>query len=215
MTDIFDDHGPDWRNKAMLHYMPQESSWNAYLLGYKEAADRLVRSIQDGQHGQDYLVYPILFLYRHWIEISLKALIQQCQLLAGIERPEQKRKMNPQERAERAQGHDLIALWGYLQSIVPQIYPAFETDADLIDGLSVAVAAFSHHDSSGDGARYPRALSGETTWKATTEINLRALAEHMAHAATGIYQIEGVLDYELQERSLSFTYENQFDSQYE
>jgi hypothetical protein len=65
-SDVFTGDGHDWHNRAQLnftHYVP----WHAYVAGYKEAADRLVAGIAEGQHGQDMLVFPILFLYRHYL----------------------------------------------------------------------------------------------------------------------------------------------------
>jgi hypothetical protein len=45
------------------------------MTGYKLAADILVEKAQTSQHSdRDVLVYPILFNYRHFIELSLKYL---------------------------------------------------------------------------------------------------------------------------------------------
>ena len=48
---------------------------HGYIYGYKKAADKLVQNL-DKKHSEiDYLVYPIIFLYRHHIELILKNLL--------------------------------------------------------------------------------------------------------------------------------------------
>ena len=54
-----------WRNNAYL-----EPEWGLYVLGYREAADSLVENAEE--LGVDLLVYPVMFLYRHFLEIGLK-----------------------------------------------------------------------------------------------------------------------------------------------
>lgn len=59
--------GPNqsWRNNAYV-----EPDWLAYVLGYREAADSIVENAEE--LGVDLLVYPVMFLYRHYLEIGLK-----------------------------------------------------------------------------------------------------------------------------------------------
>jgi hypothetical protein len=179
----------------------QRGKWAGYTLGYKEAADRLVLGIDQGKHGQDYLVFPILFLYRHWLEVSTKELILRCQQLAGIERPARKKKLTREERAARAEGHDLLGLWMYLLKITPLVYAEF--DSEVTAGFSRAVEGFSKIDPLGDAARYPLTLQGEFTLCELKAINLRGLAEDMQLAQEGLHQLEGILDYEEELSSLA------------
>jgi hypothetical protein len=43
--------------------------------GYKNAADMLVEKSRESNLDRDSLVYPIVFCYRHYLELALKALI--------------------------------------------------------------------------------------------------------------------------------------------
>ena len=61
---IFSPHH-SWRNNAYV-----EPDWGLYVSGYKEAADSIVDNAEE--FGVDLLVYPVLFLYRHFLEIGLK-----------------------------------------------------------------------------------------------------------------------------------------------
>ncbi|HID3427534.1 TPA: hypothetical protein ACXE0P_002231 [Klebsiella pneumoniae] len=53
----------DWHNNACLNYMPDHGT--AYTEGYRRAADILIKHIDESGRDQDFLVYPVLFLYRH------------------------------------------------------------------------------------------------------------------------------------------------------
>ena len=74
---LFDrDH--DWDND-WDNYLPDE--WLKYTAGYKDAADILVAYVDDHQRWQDILVYPVVFLYRQYLELAIKSLIAQARRL--------------------------------------------------------------------------------------------------------------------------------------
>lgn len=51
------------------------SHFFGYALAYKEGADRLVESLVENGYAHHKLVLPIIFLYRHYVELHLKELI--------------------------------------------------------------------------------------------------------------------------------------------
>ena len=61
------------------------ASWGsdqaAYTEGYRRGARLLVEYVAENARDQDFLVYPILFLYRHHIELALKNLVMQAPYL--------------------------------------------------------------------------------------------------------------------------------------
>ena len=196
--EVFTSEGDDWWNKAMLmHGWPHK--WSIYAAGYKEAADRLVLSIERREGMIDFMVYPILHLYRHFLETSMKAGIRDAQKILGVE-PRKPKNKDKKRMAESAQGHDLESLWEYLLELILQIHPEMEM-AEL-DETSAVIKAFHHHDLHGDAARYPTSLNGVPSLKTIEEVNLRKLRENMDKAQGGFYQIEGVLDYERDSCSL-------------
>ena len=67
---LFISDEPDFLNNAFLG-----SNWIVYADGYMQAADNLVKQLLEDRHSQDFLVYPIIFLYRHYIELCLKHII--------------------------------------------------------------------------------------------------------------------------------------------
>lgn len=66
---FIDAGGP--REIALIGYWRDESR---YIESYREAGEVLTTHVlQDGI--ADFLVFPILFAYRHWLELRLKSLI--------------------------------------------------------------------------------------------------------------------------------------------
>jgi hypothetical protein len=63
----------DWWHNACLNFSLDMGI--GYVYGYKKAADILVEYIKDTKTNQDYLVYPIVFLYRHHLELIIKEII--------------------------------------------------------------------------------------------------------------------------------------------
>lgn len=193
--EVFTSAGADWHNRALLGY-DNEVPWHAYVCGYKEAADRLTSGIDAGQHGKDMLVFPILFLYRHYLELSIKSQIRECQLLLDIECPPHPK--SGEQRILASQGHDLVGLWKYLQQLVPHIYPTLPDSA--ASDIDRVVSAFTNLDPRGDEARYPLTMSGQRTLPELHELNLRRLAEDVSLADVAFTQIGGGIDWEIDQR---------------
>lgn len=64
-----------WNNACIR---PFSDNWVTYPRGYKKAADLMVAHIDKRHCDQDTLVYPIVFLYRQYIELRLKHLVRDA-----------------------------------------------------------------------------------------------------------------------------------------
>jgi hypothetical protein len=73
----------DTWNNACLNFA--RNPWDLYARGYLEAADHLANRVLESERGLGTWVYPIVFLYRHYLELRLKELIIQGSVL--IEAP--------------------------------------------------------------------------------------------------------------------------------
>lgn len=97
-------------------WIPKDSAqWHRYACGYKEAAERVYESwiaLSD-----DSLVFPIVFLYRHYVELRLKELLQSAERYLDLPR-------------EWQCNHNIVDLWGHLAQLLPRIFPD-EPGADL------------------------------------------------------------------------------------
>jgi len=119
-----------------------------YEDGYKEAADTLVDSVQGGQQ-QHWILYPIIFLYRHWLELTLKGLITYAH--------HTKQHWQPGEREKKlkdlASYHDLGALWGELKSFLAGV--RLDLSLDTTIAFDFLVKEFAAYDERGQAFRYP------------------------------------------------------------
>src|SRR5438270_6878360 len=100
--------GDDWWHNACVGWSREE--WDGYAEGYKRAADLLVQHVVDTQSNQDYLIYPVAFLYRQAVEVSLKhLLVKGSQLL-------DRKSVIPKH-------HRLVPLWQQCWAIIEQVWP--------------------------------------------------------------------------------------------
>ena len=69
----------DWQANACLNF--SHDSIDLYASGYKDAGDKLVEYVLAKATDQDILIYPIVFLYRQYIELRLKEIIKHGRIL--------------------------------------------------------------------------------------------------------------------------------------
>ena len=63
-----------------------KGDFGAFAKGYTLAANRLAASLLEDQRFPDYAAYPVVFLYRHALELSLKHIIYGGVELAAFRR---------------------------------------------------------------------------------------------------------------------------------
>jgi hypothetical protein len=138
---------------------------NAYAVGYKRAADFLVERVSQERRHQDTLVYPIAFLYRQYLELRLKELIHNGNMLLDI------------PLMEKNLHHGIDKLWEQCRDILEKIHPNENTDE--FDDIEKYIIEFARTDPSSTAFRYPANKQGKPSLKGLTHINLRYLAEVM------------------------------------
>ena len=62
---------------------PDIWSWEHYINGFRTAADNLAASTENDRRAGN-LVYPTMFLYRHYLELRIKQLILGFQELMKL-----------------------------------------------------------------------------------------------------------------------------------
>jgi hypothetical protein len=142
-----------------------ELSWSAYREGYKKAADALVLKLLDSDcdyiadlHIRFGMIYPIMFLYRHYIEIEFKDLIA----LAGMTSLVDIKKMS---------GHDLRKLWSKVLECVEAVQGK-DTRQEFEDAFEKVIEYFEQVDPHGDGFRYPKNVKGNAQWDSSFEVDI-------------------------------------------
>lgn len=159
---LFTSDQPDWHNNACLNWTEGDI---LHIEGYKLAADQLVRSIEAGGNDQDFLVYPIVFLYRHHLELLLKSLRALGSRLYEWDLDDEAH-------------HKLPRLWRDCRKVIDKTWPdAPESDADVVEEL---IAEFTAIDPNSIAFRYSKSKKGERSLPAhLTHLNLRHLRETM------------------------------------
>jgi hypothetical protein len=137
-----------------------------YVLGYKEAGDRLVRSLMEDSRHLDLVVFPTVFLYRQYLELSLKQLLREGSRL--LDKP----FVLPKH-------HQLGTLWFECKSLLKQIEPQV-TDQE-VAGLEACIIEFSTIDPLSMTFRYHVDTRDNPTLPPDLKyINIRNLAQIMA-----------------------------------
>jgi hypothetical protein len=170
---------PDWWNTASLNITSWGGDEHVYTEGYRRGARLLVEHVIEQRRDQNYLVFPIVFLYRHHIELALKSIIARTPYL--LNRP---LSTTEQEHLGR---HRLDLLWQDLKPMFIAICEAAGWDklasADE-EGVDSYIRQLTALDPNSYSFRYTRSKEGSPSLpKDLTHINLRHFAEMLDRLA--------------------------------
>ena len=166
---LFEDPS-DWWSTACLNWF--RDGWSIYADGYRNGADTLVESVITTGRQHDTLVYPIVFLYRQYLELELKGLISDCKSLQDLE-------------GGAPRSHRLKDLWSDCRGLLTIISPG-EAEGEL-DQVERLIFEFSEVDPGSVAFRYPETQDGRPSLPGMKNINLRLLRTRMG-------QIHNLLD---------------------
>jgi hypothetical protein len=133
-----------------------------YALGYKQAGEIVLKYVLDQQSEQDSLVYPIVFLFRHHVELMLKETTGLAARLVG-------------DHSGFPHGHDLRHLWAQCRARL-EAACGYETELDVVERL---VKQLASEDPQSDSFRYHLDGHDQPTLARVTHINLRHFADVM------------------------------------
>lgn len=139
--------GRNYRLNACAGLNGGPYDYSNYADGYFEAAQRLIESLRENERRLDCLIYPVVFNFRHGVELSLKHLNHVLPRLWG-------------EQTPTKWTHKLTDNWASVRSYLTRDQPSFDPDGSLISFASNLVAEFAAIDPSGEVFRFPRAKSG-------------------------------------------------------
>ena len=153
---IFTDKGT---YHELAYIWPHSAGWEILPSAYAEAADQLVAAAAGA--ARDLLVYPIVFLYRHAIELGLKELIRaalQVQDDGGGEVPRH---------------HDLAKLWQRASALLTTIAP--EDSEGGREEVGAIIMELHELDERGTSFRYDEKIGD----KLQGAVNLREIGKTM------------------------------------
>ena len=147
--------GDDWRLNAKI--AANDKDWRKYASAYELAVETLCERILTNPSGIDLLIYPIGFLFRHYIELSLKEIILTGSYL--LERD-----------CGEGLGHSLEIRWTAVRKILEEVWP--DGDNTDLDGLEACIKEYMEIDPNSQSFRYPADTKGNPTLEKVKTINI-------------------------------------------
>jgi hypothetical protein len=141
-----------------------------YADGYRQAAEHLGRAAAR-RHSPfmiDAVVCPLVFLWRHYIEIRLKEIIISASVLLG----------EPPSTVEKS--HNLDFLWKKARSLLRRALSPNEKQLAQADH---AIAEFHKHDPTSQAFRYSEDMEGKPSAPTQTQINIPNFNRQMRQLA--------------------------------
>lgn len=143
------------------------------------------------------MIYPLMYLYRHYIELRLKMLLKN--VLELLDETETER-LN-----ELLDGHSLEPLWQNIAARLPAVCeignerPIPKEDTS---GVYSYIRQLVEHDPDGQRFRYHVSKTGETSLKDTRYVNSRQFAQRMEQLAEYLdgmyYWVSDMVDWQRQ-----------------
>jgi hypothetical protein len=146
-------YAKDWHNNACINGFYADHY--AYSEGYRQAAAHIAES----HSSQDTLVYPIVFLYCHHVELMLKKIISTALDLVDL----------PERYKQKTYNHNFNTLWPMARSLVMDIDKTFPKDNYAT--LDAVVQAFIESDARATAFRYAQNNSGQHSLAGMQYIN--------------------------------------------
>src|SRR5690606_28290453 len=150
------------------------NSWGGVAYAFQVAL-AAVCSEHARRPAQDLLQYPIAYLARHWLELSLKGLWERL-----------RREGDLPDAPPRT--HRLNRIWRPIKAVlVEKVGSAL--DNEFCEAVEQTFRRFDQIDQRSDGFRYPPDVSA-----ATKEVDVDLLAQEMERADTLFCGISAILD---------------------
>ena len=169
---------PDWTNNACLNVM-HGGDEIGYAEGYRRGARLLVEYVAENARDQDYLVYPIIFLYRHHIELALKNIIVRGLYLID--------RVPTEAEKKHLIMHRLDLLWQDLKPMFADICKAAgwrAPERDDVEGIDEYIHQLSSMDPDSYAFRYAHSKKGTPSLPSDLkQVNLRHFAETIERLA--------------------------------
>jgi len=190
-TDALVSEDGPWQANACVQWSVEQ---DMQAEGYRIAAERLAEHAPQW-HEQDFLLYPIVFLYRHYVELRLKDLIGLGQRLAhetvavpethdlrrlwGTAKPHLERELDPADRNRRREITEMQRVIQELAALDPR-GTAFRYATDAHGGRPLPNGArhLNLHHFSTTMTKLARALDDTGNWMHICLEHLQDMADH-------------------------------------
>jgi len=161
---------------------------SAFALGYREAANRLATEFSQSDPRPDYEGYPILYLYRHSLELYLKAIVYRSAGLMGLMGKEKP------DVTKLFKSHKLRRLLAPVRAVFNAMQWNFDfEDSEFasFDEFEQFIGTIDSIDADSDGFRYPMNREGQANLPHHYVINVISFAKIMSSLLS---YLEGAAD---------------------
>jgi hypothetical protein len=142
----------------------QRQGMHGYVEGYRRAAETVFETVAG--RSPDYAVWPLVFLWRHHLELAMKDIIAAGRAIDG-------------EATGFPTGHDLLKLW---REAKPHIQNCGPKESPELRNVEASITEFQDVDPGADGFRYPVMRNNPKSRSlpnAPAHVNLATLQEAM------------------------------------
>lgn len=171
---------PDGLDNALV----TRHAWSRLVVmmnGYREAANMLVERATEHRSDGDSLLYPIIFCYRHSLELELKYVLVTYGRHAG-EGPDW-------------QNHDLDRLWPSVRRVIEYFDPDPDpSETAALSAVEECIAEFAKIDAGSFTFRYPVNRNGQPIEVSFDRLNLAQLRDTMEGIHNFFMGLDGYLD---------------------
>jgi hypothetical protein len=159
-----------------------EHSWLAYAKSYKDCADKLVEVC--GKDSFEVDIYPIVFLYRHYLELELKSVIALSHIWESVALDGDDARKRVESVLGGSHSHDLMTLLSLCKSACERIgLLQGENFRNSYTAFAVCIEEMASRDPGSFAFRYPvdKKLNGHRTAHAPIDLaNLSKTVERLS-----------------------------------
>ena len=182
---------PMYGNVSVGYQPSAQGAMLEYASRYQIAAGILVKSMARNTGKHDYDGCVIIFLYRHMIELYLKAIISVGKDIFGL------KEKSLEVSKKVLDGHILIKLLPIVKEIITEenSFPAIENNGITWEILEVFIKELHEIDKDSQAFRYPTNKNGNSTRKKSFVLNIVEFAKTAENIGNYFYDCGGYLRY--------------------
>lgn len=174
----------DPRFYANLDFV-REMSDEARVYGFRRGAELLYSAIRDapGHDAQDLAFFPFAAIWRHQLELELKAALKEARELWGLPEP-------------IPSTHDLMTLWGELRRLIEM--KANEETRPGRHHVAEALKQLSKMDPDGQSFRYAKDTAGQPTLAEVDQVDLASFHRAAIEVSNYLEALRALIDHDLE-----------------
>ena len=185
----FYDKSSDETNFVASFTSDSKRDFGVFAKGYRRDADRLAESLISAPRFTDYEAYPVVFLYRHALELSLKHIIYSAALISAFQ-------FSPSADGNLRNDHRLPPLASGAAQLLALLFPNDASLRMLMREISAICNDWNDLDPRSYAYRYPIDTQGKPSTKRHQVVNLRSLAFRMSKVLESLETLHFGLDIE-------------------